>query len=320
MSGKKDSGKKKNNKERRNTGDHYKHTQLQTVLHSVSGEANDDYLAMFQSLVDQIPRDSNGFLTYFINNSMIPSNYANRTPENREKILKSAKIDISNLEGYPTFQFHKPIWENLPHEPESYYLAYRAYMLSPARSLQEALDTLPPGFTPYTLKEAYILFFWRERAKAYDLYMPVAASRLRDQRLLQLEDNHYRLSEKLLITLTEEIQNRAKEQQNRPWQGLTSADLIKSLVTAAELQRTSLGLPAKGPKTNDQGYIPPINSGIDRSIREASINYTGELPHNTSQASAVRQKIDKLIANDPEVAESLQKAAMDAIMKSREKS
>jgi hypothetical protein len=310
-------GKKPRNNKNNNNKSKKAHNPIQTVLHSVNDEANVDYLAMFAKLISTIPTDSNGFLTYFLNSTLIPSNFMNRQEDKRDNILKIAQIPISNLEGYPTIEFHKPIWNQLPHEPEVYFLAFRAYMQSPARSLEEALEKMPVGFTPYTLKESYVLFFWKERSKAYDLYMPVAASRLRDQRLLSLEDNHYRLSDALLQTLTEEITHRSTAQNGRPWSGLNATDIIKGLMSAAELQRTALGLPAKGPKTSEHGYVPQQNVGMDRSMKEAAESYIGASNTNSTPAQITRQKIDRLLAESPEMAEALQSAALDAIMKSR---
>lgn len=279
---------------------------------------SDDYLNTFTNLIKATPRDQNGFLTYFLDHNMLPQDIHQRPPTLQQKLVNAAKIPLNNLEGYPAVDFSKPIWNQLPTEPESYYTAFRAYLLSPARDLQAAQEALPPGFTPFTLKEAYILFYWQERARAYDLLKPVAAARLKDQRLLLMEDQHYLLSTNLLKNLAHEVEQRADEQDGRPWQGLQAVDLFKSIIAAAELQRTALGLPSKGPKLNNVGYAPTNLAGIDRNIREAAANYVGADNSTLTPVQHMRQQIDKALAENPEQAQALQQAALDILLRARE--
>lgn len=290
------------------------------ILHSSAAQPLADYLDTFQHLIKLTPRDQNGFLIYLLEHSVIPQDYLQRTPSQQNKLIDAAKIPLNNLEGYPAFDFSKPMWNQLPHEPDSYYTAFRAYLLSPARDLQHAQEQLPPGFTPFTLREAYILFYWSERARAYDLLKPVAAARLKDQRLMLMEDQHYTISSNLLRQLNEEVKERTDEQDGRPWQGLQAVDLFKSIVAAAELQRTALGLPVKGPKLNNTGYQPAPLASIDRNIREAAQNYVGAENSSITQAQRMRQQIDKALAENPEQAAALQQAALDILLRAREQS
>jgi hypothetical protein len=293
----------------------------QTIMHSTAEKANRDYLDTFQLLTRTIPRDQNGFCIYLLDHQMIPPDYNARSLNQQKALLVAAQIPLNNLEGYPAFDFSKPIWNQLNHEPESYYTAFRAYLLSAARDLTEAQEALPPGFTPFTLKEAYILFFWQERARAYDLLKPVAAARLKDQRLMLMEDNHYLLSTDLLKSLTGEIDSRSKEdEEHRPWKGLAAVDLFKSVIASAELQRSALGLPVKGPKINATGYAPAPHASIDRNIRDGHANYIGEANVTMTQAQKMRQELDRALAENPEQAAALQEAAMEIILKTRDNS
>lgn len=290
------------------------------VMHSTSLIATSDFLGMFNKLVNETPRDDNGFLTYFLDAAHIPPDFTSRAPAQKDAFLDTAKVKLSTTEGYPAFDFTHPTWNQLPHEPDTYYFAFRAYCMSPARSLEEARNQLPPGFTPYTLEEAYYLFYWRERAKAFDILRPVAAARLKDQRIMLMEDSHYVISNRILETLTEEIEKRYKENEERPWQGMDAKDIVKSITTVAEMQRTALGLPAKGPRQPDMtgGYIPqPASAGMDRGIRQATQNYLGTTDIQQTQHEVMQKQLQEALAHSPESVEALQKAAMDVIMRAR---
>lgn len=288
-----------------------------TILHSANESATVDYLTMFQSLIRSTSRDSNGFLTYYLDHNYIPQDFYKRALSKQTDFINTAKIEISNTEGYPTINFHTPVWNKLEHEPDIYFDAFRAYLLSPDRSLTKALDTLPRGFTPYTLKEAHTLFYWQERAKSYDIYLPVAASRLRDQRTIQMEDQHFRIGHTLLEQLSAEIQKRSEENEQRPWQGLTSADIIRALTSATEMQRVAVGLPAKGPKMKEDGGRLAPNIGQERATRESAKQYTGEDEFSATPAQQLRNEVERVIASDPNLAEELQKTAIQVMLKAR---
>lgn len=287
-------------------------------------QGNQDFLTLFENLQKATPRDQNGFPAYLIDHTMIPPHYDTLPKSTQHAHLEASQIRLSMLEGYLSFDHPQqstptPVWSQLPHEPDSYFHALRIHLLSAHRNLAEAANHLPPGFTPYTLREAYALFHWKERARAYDILKPVAAARLRDQRVLLMEDAHFQLGHQLMQTLSNEIAFRADaDPQKRPFAGLKSKELIDSLISATELQRVALRLPAKGPRPNQQDPTPYASP--ERAIKEATSNYEGiDDASPASSREQLRQKIDQAIARDPAAAASLQQMALDILMSTRDK-
>ena len=281
----------------------------------------DELTKMFENLQRATPRDHNNFPAYLLDHTMIPPNFLSLSQESQASHIEAAQIPLSILEGYlsfapPSTGHPTPIWSQLPHEPDSYFQAFRIHLMSPHRNLGAIQP--PPGFTPFTLREAYTLYYWRERARAYDIMKPIAAARLRDQRILVMEDTHFQLGHQLLQTLTQEMTFRAEaDQDKRPFAGLKSKELIDSLIAATELQRVALRLPAKGPKNHQ--YEPSAHASPDKVIREGTTQYEGhEDTSSNNQQEVLRQKIDRAIASDPHAAASLQQIALDILLRTRD--
>jgi hypothetical protein len=298
------------------------------VVNFLPQEDDPHFLQTFRRIQEATPRDPNGFLTLIYDPTHIPPDIDKRSPDKRKALLQAAQTTLSMLEGYLSMPNAQPIWTQIPGEPKAYFEAFRSFLLSSQRSLAQSgndVDFHVPGFTPYTIREAHTLFYWADRASAYDILRPVAAARLRDQRLLLAEDSHYLITQRLLEQFQEEIQFRAQESldpdgngDERPWAGLKASEVVTALTSMMQMQRVSLGLPSHGPKTGpNAGYNPQPNAGIDRNIRESAQNYLGTQDTGLTLAQKMRQDIDRTLAEDPMAAATLQAAAMEILLKSR---
>lgn len=289
------------------------------ILHGSSEIQVEDFLGTFQKLTQATPRDQNGFLVYFLDHSMIPHDIALRGSEKQQKFLDAAKIKLNMLEGYLSFSFHKPVWNQLPHEPDTYFDAFRAFLLSHTRTIDEIATRFGQRFTAFSLQEAYTLFYWRDRASAYDILRPVAAAKLQDQRVLLAQDNHFSIAETIIRGLQSEIMDRTNESKTkRPFQGMKSSEVLQALYASIEAQRVSIGLPAKGPKQHPSGFVPAQFAGADRNIREAAAAYHGTINTDITETEKLRIQVDKVLADSPENAEKMQAMALDLILKTRQ--
>lgn len=286
-----------------------------------SPEEANTFLAMFKRLQDASPTDGNGFLQILYDATMLPHDLDSRTLATQEKLLKAAELPLTMIEGYHAFAHTKPIWTQLPHEPRSYFETFRSYLLSADRNLEHTADTFEfdaPGFSRYTLKEAYTLFYWPQRARSYDILKPVAAAKLRDQRILLAEDAHFTLSNGILKQLQLEIEAREEDDEDgRPWAGLKASELIGALTSMVQLQRVSLGLPSHGPKLKETGFHAAPFASVERGIRESTQNYLGTTEAGLTPAQKMQQDINRALAEDPQAAAALQAAAIDVLLKAR---
>lgn len=300
---------------------------------------SDEFLATFKRLQELTPRDANGFLHHVLDPLHIPPDFDTRPVHKQAQIIEAATLKLSMLEGYHSFDLNRqprPIWTQLPHEPESYYQAFRRFLTSADRSLTTSSfsdgtnvdDDDPitynedafsvPGFDKCTIREAYILFYWSDRARSYDILKPIAAARLRDQRVMLTEDAHFMLTGKVLGQLGLEIEARAGDQEGRPWAGMKANEIVQALTAMMQMQRVALGLPSHGPKIKDTAYIPAPHGGVERGIRESSANYVGAEGGTLTGSEKMRKDIERMIATDPEAAAELQAAAIRLISKARD--
>lgn len=281
-----------------------------------------DFNNLFQTLIEATPRDQNGFLQAFYDATEIPPDLNERPTNKREAHLSSARIPLSMLEGYHSLPSGHPVWTRLPNEPKAYFEAFRAFLLSPNRSLAQSgneIDFEVPGFTPYTIREAHLLFYWSDRSRAYDILKPVAAARQREQRLLIAEDAHYIFTQKLLKQFGEEIESRADDSENsRPWEGLKASELVSAISSMIQMQRVSLGLPSHGPKIKNEGFQPTQHAGTERAIRESAQNYLGTHEAGLTPSQKMQQDINRTIAEDPNAAAELQAVALSIMLKARQ--
>jgi hypothetical protein len=335
-----------------------KTTQLKQLKHDIlDGEIEspslEPFIETFRRIVANTPRDRNFYLQYFIDFTKLPANFANKPAQKQNQILEAAKIPLSMIEGYHAFshtnpktrrQHQQPVWLKLPHEPDHFHQDFQLYLrsaerqpLTPAtdnRALQKATQLQQTGKTSKSKATAnlntsaleldqldiYTFYYWEERARSYDILQPVAAARLRDQRILDVEDKHFKLTGRLIDQLETEIKQRFDDQDGRPWAGLQAKDLIAGIDTLVRMQRTALGHPATGPKPlKDAGFQPAPHASVARGIQDSVTNYHGLKQEEESEIGRFRKKLDDFMANDPAAAEKLQALAIETMLAARSK-
>lgn len=300
-------------------------------------------ITSFAQLADSAPRDPNGFPIYLLDYSRLPTSH---TPTPNQ--LQAAKLPITSYEGYPSFGSPPtPIWSRLPHEPPSYYEAFRYYLTSPLRDPESITLNFQRTTQPQTthtntkakaaaatllplhsFEEAYTYFYWAARARAYDILRPVAASRLRDHRRMLAEDAHFTLANNILAHLAREVDERAQPDPAnpnapvRPFADMEGKELVAAIREAMEMQRTALRLPAKGPPTTL--FDPAPNTGIPQAIRESAARYDGADPDATEDERTKTKelhdkKVRDAIASNPDLASALQDAMINVYLQNSNK-
>ena len=272
-----------------------------------------ELLETFKALSARTPKDRNGFPSYFLDHMHLPPDILIRSEKQQKAHIDAAKIPLSLLEGYLSFNFNVPVWEQLDHEPSSYYSVFNAYLNMPVRDMYE-LSKGMPAMSPAVMQSAYVLYYWEERSRAYDLLRPVAAAKLRDQRVLMTEDTHFQFSSRVLNQLGQELTQRTEDQEGRPFAGMTAKHLIEAVSQMTEMQRIALRIPAKGARNfGDEGMHMPQHASMERGL-DASISMHDGEKEGSTKASNMRRKVDAAIASDPDKAADLQQAAMDILM------
>lgn len=230
------------------------------------------------------------------------------TPLEEVQSLKTAYIDLSYEHGYPTLPDGRPYWQKLGFEPGFAFGAFQIYLelindgpreISQLYDNQELLQLssrmkgLPPGqsVSPQelgiTINEFAILYYWRTRSKAYDLYKEASFRHQRLRRQMTSEEKHYSLATTLMKELEEKV-----FQDPEFWQhmsGKTAVDLLGKLVA---IQRVSVGLPAQGPLSQKETPESTTFEMIMRTLGQKAAGNTYEHAGNQAQS---RELLDTVL-------------------------
>lgn len=230
--------------------------------------------------------------------------------------LHAAYVDLNFDYGYPTLPTGEPFWHKLDYEPGLEYGAFQIYLeadLDGPRELtvlaqnQELLQLyslhkqakLTPAALLLILNESAILYHWRARSRAYDLFKEAAYRHIRVKRQQKTEDYHYGVAEGLLQKVAQYLGTEKFINDLTPKVAL---DALKALVA---IQRVSTGLPAAGPLSAKDA---PESSEFEMILRQigqkratqAQSNKAGMPLHETGSSLA-----DRLL-EDPDTARMTQ--------------
>jgi hypothetical protein len=228
--------------------------------------------------------------------------------------LKTAYIDLSFEHGYPTLPDSRPYWHKLDFEPGFAFGAFQIYLelinagpreISLMRENAELLQIVSqqkgrqstPEELGQIINEFSVLYYWRTRAKAHDLYKEASYRHLRLRRQMTVEEKHYETATALLKKLTEEVFTDKDfwEQMS----GKTAVDLLSKLVA---IQRVSVGLPAAGPLSQKE---TPESTTFEMIMRSLGQKTAGQIYENGTNQAHSREVLDTVL-KDKDTAAGLQ--------------
>ncbi len=180
-------------------------------------------------------------------------------------VLNAAVIPISYEEGFPTLPNNAVFWAQFEFEPVQAYQMFERYLTQPSEFGVRQFQLLASEEAPLSLlREYFDTFYWRFRAKAHDLFIAAVNTKLREQRVMQVEDTHFLTAERLLKRVLTYFENDDPEKDfTQDLNPKTAADLLKTLV---QMQRISLGLPAHGASAGTPSDTPP-NASVEVILR-----------------------------------------------------
>lgn len=235
-------------------------------------------IQLLQRAAGRLPLTAEGLLVGYYRSDLLPTTYVNATEESIA--LKGAYSDLSFEYGFPTLHDGRPFWHKFDFEPGFSFGAFQAYLelinggprelarLTENQELHQIASRmagLPEGQLisradfARAMYESSIMYYWRQRAKAFDLYKEAAYRHQRLRRQSTVEDDHYTLASNLLNTLKEKVLNTPKFFDDMAPK--TAVDLLGRLVA---IQRVSVGLPAAGPLANKEA---PTDTSFEMIMR-----------------------------------------------------
>lgn len=212
--------------------------------------------------------------------------------QNLHDMVSASILYLDYSEGFPALGQGQPFWGKMPYETDQSYNAFISYMeMGGARQLA--------GLHAYQmddLREWFHVYYWAYRVKAYDIYRAAHHAKLKMKRMLETEDSHYVIAERMLRKLENYLLNAEFSDEN-----LTPDKAIKMLETITKIQRVSVGLSATG----TEGKEPPKAGDISVIVQQVS--------NNGSSKDQRRDDAAEALMDDPEALE----LAQDLIIRSQ---
>jgi len=154
-----------------------------------------------------------------------------------QQFLDMATLWLSYTEGFPTLPTGEPLWAKLPFEDAEHYAAFTDYCITPGARQLAKLIRYPLDHVTSWYHEDY----WAIRVKCYDMLNVIHAAKVREQRVMACEDDHYIQAEAML--------NKMKSKMNEVnWDNLVEdpKQFVEVMEKIVKLQRISLGLSSMG--------------------------------------------------------------------------
>lgn len=282
-----------------------------------------------QEINEAIPTNAYGLPEYIYRADMVP-NLDDLNTTQRNEHLEMAILDLDYRQGFPALADGEPFWAQLPCEPDAAYRAFIAYIDTPRApgqrlgmagvkldtgqtAEQRKLDTTHPlgptntnqvpvrqlhllgtivGKPTSTLMECSYLFYWPQRVRAYDLFTIAIHRKRKEQRLMELEEDHYDMATSFIDSAKKQLEEWFAE----PDEKMKPKELIDLLSKMVQLQRISVGaspLGATNGKGNGDGDIPK-NADLEVIMRTITQNAGVVVNKDTSGDTT------KLLLQDPE--------------------
>lgn len=216
---------------------------------------------LIRELTKQIPLNEFGLPNYYYRPDLLDYRMLVGSMERGESVfvdemLQSAVVQVYYTQGFPTIGHYTPIWAQLDFETKEAHQAFLQYCDQSGVRQLSAVTSIAAELC----EEWYHLNYWASRAKSLDLFKATHHARLREDRIMRLEDNHFLEGEKIFKKLAEAINNKSVEDLDK----LDVDKLIASLERVTRIQRTSVGLSATGGREAE----PPKATSVEVTMRK----------------------------------------------------
>lgn len=199
-----------------------------------------------------------------------------------QSMLDAASVQLIYDEGFPTIPSGTPYWSRLDAEPSLAFEAFFSYLeMGGARQLH-LLSAHPIG----DLKAWFHIYGWTHRVKAFDLFKIANAQKIRLQRMLSTEDDHYFMAERILKQVDAHIKANAEDLLG----ALSLPEAVSILEKLVKVQRISAGLLANGGavETPKPPSYQPVHAITQNAVEESR-----------TQRSEIVDEYD-LLSDDPD--------------------
>jgi hypothetical protein len=267
---------------------------------------------VMRDLNQHIPNTEYHLPAYIFRADMIPAGLHDLSAKDQSQFTEAATLELDYVQGFPTLPDGEPFWSQLPAESPEAYRAFIAYLdmprqesdfggaeglAAPVRQLHLLKTQL--GLPIGTLMSYAVMYYWIPRSKAYDMFILASHSKQKHYRLLEAENNHYRLAGKFLAyaeSFLDEVFTDPERFELRP------NEAINLLMKMVQVQRLSLGVSPMGAHQGNNGSNAPSKAASLEVILRGIAQESGELAKATQDDEAAARKLFE----DPTILEAAQ--------------
>lgn len=270
-----------------------------------------------------IPLTQEGLPTGYYRIDLLPQQQP-IDPQEEAQAARNAYSDLSFEYGYPTLPDGRPFWYKLDFEPGFAFGAFQIYieqidggprelhklcenlelrtLASKAYCTPQELDEYEDKLIPKSkmhrmIYEFSILYFWRHRSRANDLYRDAAYRHTRLRRQSTLEEKHYSLADKFM----KELQTKVLDTPEF-WESMSAKTAVDLLGKLVAIGRISVGLPAAGPLSQKE---TPEDVTMEMILRTLGQKTSGGQTFENGSATGGRAILDSIL-QDKDAAHGMQ--------------
>lgn len=178
-------------------------------------------------------------------------------------MLDAAQVQLTYDQGFPTIANGQPIWAQLEYEDRKSFDAFLQYLDQPGARLLTDIISEPLDL----LTNWYVLNFWNVRALAYDMFKIAHHQRLREHRILALNDKHYIEGERAFNKLASVLGDKLNDTEQM--KEMSIPEIVSALEKMGKIQRLAAGLSTTGGKDEPPKQTTSVEV-ITREISQSS--------------------------------------------------
>lgn len=176
------------------------------------------------------------------------------------EMLEAAQITLSYEQGFPALANGQPIWGQFDYEDKESFTAFLQYLDQPGARRLDKVNCSSPDL----VMNWYAQNFWPTRALAYDMFKIAHYQRLREHRILALNDTHFIEAEKAFGKLAKVLGDKLDDVE--AMKELSVPETVSALDKIVKIQRLAAGLSTTGGKDEPS----KTTTSVEVSMREVS--------------------------------------------------
>lgn len=269
---------------------------------------------VMRELCESIPNNEYGLPTYLYRADLIPGGFESLPPKEQNDYIDAATVELDYQQGFPVLPDGEPFWSTLPGEHPDAHRAFIHYLDMPRQAAKDdrgQIGLATPVRQLHLLKDMTgkstsdlmgwcIMFYWPQRARAYDMFIMASHNKQKEYRLQEAENSHFGIATKF-IEYAQTFLDGVFADPNK--YELTPKEAMDLLVKMIQVQRLSLGVAPFG-SSNGKGA-----GGSDALPQGASFEVIlRQIAQNAGMATGTNKGSDvtRQLFDDPEALESAQ--------------